>query len=83
MSTSVAPPHDGATTGLLADGVELGDGVARKYQLGGGDVLAQVGDGRGAGDQHHGRRPLQEPGESQLLPGGAEAVRDSSPAISG
>ena len=54
-------------SGVGADGVQFGDGVGGHHELHGGDVLAQVGTGRGARDHGHGARPLQQPGQRNLL----------------
>ena len=45
-------------------------------QLGRGEVLPQMGDGRGAGDQQDVGRAAQQPGERHLHRRGAEALGD-------
>src|SRR2546429_66705 len=61
-----------ARRGLGAEGVEFGDRLGRQDQAGRCDVLAQVGQGRGAGDEDHRGRAPQQPGQRDLLRGRAE-----------
>jgi hypothetical protein len=49
------------------DAVELLHDVVGESQVGSGDVLPQVSDRGRAGDQGHGGRALQQPGERGLL----------------
>src|SRR5690348_14891313 len=57
---------------LAADGVEFGGRLGRQDQAGRRDVLAEVGQGRGAGDEDHRGRAPQQPGQRDLLRGRAE-----------
>src|SRR6476660_265533 len=49
--------------GSAADGVEFGDRLGRQDQSGRRDVLAEVRDRRGAGDEDHRGRAPQQPGQ--------------------
>src|SRR5262249_43211217 len=66
----VAPPGNTRHT------VQRLDRVVRQIELGGGEVLAQVRDRRGAGDQKDVRRATQQPGERDLHRRGVEAGGD-------
>lgn len=52
---------------LFADVVQLGECVVRQGERGGGDVVTQMRDGGGAGDEQDGRRALEQPGPGQGL----------------
>jgi len=59
--------QDFETGDSTADCVEFCDRVRRQRQVGGGDVLAQVGARGGARDEGDGGRALQQPGQGDLL----------------
>ncbi len=63
-------------TGLSGDPVQLRQGLRRQRQLPGGQVLAEVGDRRRAGDQQDVGRPVQQPRQRDLHRRGPESVRD-------
>ncbi len=70
---SASPPTAAAAGG---DPVQLRQGLRRQRQLPGGQVLAEVGERRRAGDQQDVGRPVQQPRQRDLHRRGPEPARD-------